>query len=696
MKWIKNNLLTLGILFLSFIHLYTPLFFKNNHFSLVVNTSCFLIVLIYLLKKTNHQKVIFFLIGYFLIEVIYLITIKGSFFINVSQVLTFFSLPLFILFFSNLPKKANHHQITFLFVFFFILSLFLQNGDELNLLNLIFLPFILTYAFKSHSYLLKMMLFVLIFLTTLRAKNTLYTISLLTIIVLFCFINYKKILKSIKKNELKSLVFLAMLLGIIALSIPNIEGMSLIKEKTFSNLFSELDLSSSSILLGGHFSLQNNNDALNLFASLGGIGCLVYTFLLIYIFIKIKRFKNNKLALSCLLVLSFVTKNTLTNSFLILLLSFLFLKIDKKKEDKDVLLVSNMYPSLKYPHYGIFVKNTYDLLINNSYKVDLVVMHKQDSFINKFLSYLKLVSFSFFKAIFNNYNYIYVHFASHSPIGVFLPYLFSKETKLVMNTHGNDIVPDQKEDERYLFISRLSIKLADVVVAPSFYFKNILLRKYNVPKNKLVVYPSGGVDIVKFHKIPKKEAQKKLNLDSKTKYFAFVGRIEKDKGYDTLIKAMNHLKKKEKLKNIKFILVGSGREENQLNDLIKKYKLEKSIIRKPLVDQQELVYIYNSVEALVYPTRRKSESLGLTGLEAMACETLVIGSNKYGPSDYLKNNENSLTFNPSDDLEVADKIIEALNMSEKEKNKLTNKGRKTALSYSLENTKALFLSIFKN
>ena len=163
MKWIKNNFLTLGILFLSFIHLYTPLCYKNYHVSLVVNTICFLIVLIYLLKKTNHQKVIFFLIGYFLIEVIYLITIKGSFFTNVSQVLTFFSLPLFILFFSNLPKKTNHHQITFLFVFFFILSLFLQNGDELNLLNLIFLPFILTYAFKSHSYLLKMMLFILIF-----------------------------------------------------------------------------------------------------------------------------------------------------------------------------------------------------------------------------------------------------------------------------------------------------------------------------------------------------------------------------------------------------------------------------------------------------------------------------------------------------------------------------------------------------
>ena len=79
-----------------------------------------------------------------------------------------------------------------------------------------------------------------------------------------------------------------MLLGIIALSIPNIDGISLIKEKDFFNLFSELDLSSSSILLGGHFSLQNNNDALNLFVSLGGIGCLVYSLLLIYIFIKIK------------------------------------------------------------------------------------------------------------------------------------------------------------------------------------------------------------------------------------------------------------------------------------------------------------------------------------------------------------------------------------------------------------------------
>ena len=36
---------------------------------------------------------------------------------------------------------------------------------------------------------------------------------------------------------------------------------------------------------------------------------------------------------------------------------------------KKILLLSNMYPSKKFPHYGIFVKNTENILIENNYIV---------------------------------------------------------------------------------------------------------------------------------------------------------------------------------------------------------------------------------------------------------------------------------------------------------------------------------------
>jgi glycosyltransferase involved in cell wall biosynthesis len=264
-----------------------------------------------------------------------------------------------------------------------------------------------------------------------------------------------------------------------------------------------------------------------------------------------------------------------------------------------------------------------------------------------------------------------------------------------LNVHGNDIIADSDNELKNEIKSYRYLAYADKVITPSIYFKNLLKEKYHVKESKIIIYPSGGVDINKFHKINKKIALKNASLKDDIKYFGYISRIEKDKGYDTLILAINELKKHKKLNNIKFLIIGNGSEENILDELILKYKLKKYIERRPFATQDELVNIYNSLTALVYPTRRKSESLGLTGLEALACETLVIGSNKYGPSDYLINNENSITFNPEDYHELTLKIEESLKLKVKERNRLTKNGREKALKYSLENTKDNLLNVFK-
>ena len=114
-----------------------------------------------------------------------------------------------------------------------------------------------------------------------------------------------------------------------------------------------------------------------------------------------------------------------------------------------------------------------------------------------------------------------------------------------------------------------------------------------------------------------------------------------------------------------------------------------------MVSQEELINIYNSLDIFVFPTYRRSESLGLVGLEAMACEVLVIASKNYGPTDYVVDNKNCKFFNPKDYKDLADKILEMKKLNNEEKNKMRKKARETAIKYDSKNTKELILNVFK-
>ena len=57
---------------------------------------------------------------------------------------------------------------------------------------------------------------------------------------------------------------------------------------------------------------------------------------------------------------------------------------------EKILLISNMYPSKKYKHYGVFVQNTASILKNNGYQVDVSALKKKDSKLGKLGGYLSV------------------------------------------------------------------------------------------------------------------------------------------------------------------------------------------------------------------------------------------------------------------------------------------------------------------
>ena len=358
-----------------------------------------------------------------------------------------------------------------------------------------------------------------------------------------------------------------------------------------------------------------------------------------------------------------------------------------RDNNKKILMVSNMYPSKKYPHYGVFVRNTAEILRNAGYVVDVVAIKKTENTIRKLFVYIGFYWSVVWKGTFGKYSGVYAHYASHTALPLLI---LNKLRKLpiVINVHGNDVVPETEADKRYMGLVAKILSKGVFVITPSEYFKKEVIKRFNVPEKKIGVYPSGGVDTDKFRGIERTIAIEYLQLAEDKRYIGYVSRIEENKGWDIFLKACKKLI--EDYEDIKLIVVGDGKQAKEYNELVDKLGLREHIIKYELLSQEKIVYIFNVLDVFVFSTYRKSESLGLVGLEAMACETTTVLPDAYGPASYGKNEENAFVFKAGDEASLEITIRRALNNSNKD---IRRNARKTALSYNNENSNKTILEM---
>jgi glycosyltransferase involved in cell wall biosynthesis len=100
------------------------------------------------------------------------------------------------------------------------------------------------------------------------------------------------------------------------------------------------------------------------------------------------------------------------------------------------------------------------------------------------------------------------------------------------------------------------------------------------------------------------------------------------------------------------------------------------------------------MDLFVLPTKRRSESLSLVGLEAFASGTLSVVNTMYGPKEYA-NKKNAIVYESEDSEVLAKKIDEALKLEEDEKLKLIKNAHETALKYDKSKMKSILEQIFK-
>ena len=198
------------------------------------------------------------------------------------------------------------------------------------------------------------------------------------------------------------------------------------------------------------------------------------------------------------------------------------------------------------------------------------------------------------------------------------------------------------------------------VVATTPEQKKLMHEKYEIPVEKIAIITPGFFP-EKYHKINRRSLSGVIEKYELPARFVFaVGRITPYKGYDLLINAFKYVA--EELPEVKLVLAIGSREptevekRNEFSRLAESLGLANHTIFFGYVE--ELEAFYNATEVLVMPSTY--EPFGMVAIEAMACGTPAVVTERGGLRDFLVDGQDALVVDPLDTQALAAAILKLL------------------------------------
>lgn len=327
--------------------------------------------------------------------------------------------------------------------------------------------------------------------------------------------------------------------------------------------------------------------------------------------------------------------------------------------------------------FGIFVEKFISGMKKNGAQFSSISIMKgikgqKKNVVKKVVDYTVLHFSIIYNMLFKECDIIYVHFPLQTAPVMFLVRFFSAK-RMILNFHGSDLFPKTGLASMLQFFTKKLVEGADLIVVPSDSIRAALMKRFGVASDKIFISPSSGIDFDVFNRENTKPFVSR-------KYVAgFVSRIDKGKGWETFINAVNELKSRGLKDDRKFLMIGKGSEDDKKLKMIEEMGLKDLIEVKGRIERKDLHEYYREMGVFVFPSLR--EGLGLVGLEAMACGVSVIGSRTDGISSYLKDGVNGYFFEPGDHKDLAEKIMKFVNLTQLEKMRMEEKAFDTASEY---------------
>lgn len=182
-----------------------------------------------------------------------------------------------------------------------------------------------------------------------------------------------------------------------------------------------------------------------------------------------------------------------------------------------------------------------------------------------------------------------------------------------------------------------------------------LLKKYNNNTCHLINCFNENI----YRPLDKQNCREKLKMDSDKKIIFSLGYLVAQKGFDTLIDAMELLVRRNE--DIICYIGGDGPLKNELRNHLAKKGLQNHVILIGYIPTDMVSLWMNACDLFVVSS--KSESFGITQIEAMACGKPIVATINGGSEEIITSDDLGFLVNHSDPYELAKKISEALDIT---------------------------------
>ncbi len=220
-----------------------------------------------------------------------------------------------------------------------------------------------------------------------------------------------------------------------------------------------------------------------------------------------------------------------------------------------------------------------------------------------------------------------------------------------------------------LATEKACLETADRIVATSPQEQQHL-QKFVSEQGCIDIIPC-GTDISRFGAISSSEARLSLGISKSSLVVLYVGRFDKRKGIETLVRAI----KRSifiGLADIRLIIVGGSRpgksdgiERERIENIVDELGLREYVTFPGRVDHDRLPYYYAASNICVVPSHY--EPFGLVTIEAMASGTPVVGSDVGGLQFTVVPEHTGLLCPPEDEIAFSEAIDRILSRPEWQK-----------------------------
>lgn len=140
--------------------------------------------------------------------------------------------------------------------------------------------------------------------------------------------------------------------------------------------------------------------------------------------------------------------------------------------------------------------------------------------------------------------------------------------------------------------------------------------------------------------------KKKYGINPSDKLIVFVGRLDRYKGCEYLVKALPSITRD--IGRVHLLLVGSGPRSSSLKQIATMLHIDDKITLPGYVKDEELPYIYASADVFVLPSISSYEGFGIVQLEALSSGKPVVTTTLPGVRDVDPNGVATLHVPPGD------------------------------------------------